>query len=113
MYTDETKARKVQSAKDQLTALRAELLLTETKIKELRVVVQPLAHNSAVDMPELMANVSLAFRHCEDARMRLGKAIQALEGGVSIFDKASLLPFPLTPSGSPTAHDGEPAPSPF
>lgn len=36
---------------------------------------------------EFRANITLAFRHLEDARMRLGKAIQALDGGISIYDK--------------------------
>ena len=35
---------------------------------------------------EAVANLMLAHRHLEDARMRLGKVIQALEGGVSILD---------------------------
>lgn len=33
------------------------------------------------------ANITLAFRHLEDARMRLGKVLQASQGGVSILDK--------------------------
>ncbi len=36
---------------------------------------------------EVIANVTLAFRHLEDARMRLGKAIQYCGDGISIFDK--------------------------
>jgi hypothetical protein len=36
---------------------------------------------------EAVANLTLAFRHLEDARMRLGKAIQQVHGGVSIYDK--------------------------
>jgi len=36
---------------------------------------------------EFRANITLAFRHLEDARMRLGKAIQAIDGGVSCYDK--------------------------
>lgn len=40
------------------------------------------------DPGEAIANLTLAYRHLEDARMRLGKAIQAMEGGVSIFDKS-------------------------
>ncbi len=32
---------------------------------------------------EVLANITLALRHAEDASMRLGKAIQAHEGGVS------------------------------
>jgi hypothetical protein len=36
---------------------------------------------------EAVANVMLAYRHLEDASMRLGKVIQALDGGVSVYDK--------------------------
>jgi hypothetical protein len=36
---------------------------------------------------EMKANIMLAFRHLEDAKMRLGKAIQAHDGGKSIYDK--------------------------
>ncbi len=36
---------------------------------------------------EAMANIKLAYRHIEDARMRIGKAIQAMDGGVSVYDK--------------------------
>jgi hypothetical protein len=40
------------------------------------------------DMPaEAIANVTLAYRHLEDASMRVGKAIQAIDGGVSVYDK--------------------------
>jgi transcriptional regulator with PAS, ATPase and Fis domain len=35
---------------------------------------------------EVKDNITLAFRHVEDAIMRLGKAIQALDGGVSVYD---------------------------
>jgi hypothetical protein len=35
---------------------------------------------------EALSNLQLAHRHLEDGRMRLGKVIQALEGGVSILD---------------------------
>ena len=36
---------------------------------------------------EMRANLMLAYRHLEDARMRLGKVLQARDGGVSIYDK--------------------------
>lgn len=39
------------------------------------------------DRGEAIANVMLAYRHLEDARMRLGKVIQAADGGVSILDR--------------------------
>lgn len=35
---------------------------------------------------EVMANITLAYRHLEDAKMRLGKVIQHLSGGVSVCD---------------------------
>ncbi|MBC8484712.1 MAG: hypothetical protein H8D45_01560 [Bacteroidetes bacterium] len=35
----------------------------------------------------IKANLTLAFRHLEDARMRLGKVMQAYQGGISILDK--------------------------
>jgi hypothetical protein len=35
------------------------------------------------DVGEMIANVTLALRHFEDAAMRLGKAIQASSGGKS------------------------------
>lgn len=38
---------------------------------------------------EVIANLMLAYRHLEDASMRLGKAIQAYDGGVSVYDKSS------------------------
>lgn len=43
------------------------------------------ADKIAVHTGEAMANVMLSFRHLEDARMRLGKAIQALDGGKSVY----------------------------
>lgn len=33
------------------------------------------------------ANITLAFRHLEDARMRLGLVMAAAQGGVSKFDR--------------------------
>mgnify|MGYP001567472055 FL=1 len=39
------------------------------------------------DHGEMTANIMLAYRHLEDAAMRLGKVIQAFDGGKSIYDK--------------------------
>ena len=36
---------------------------------------------------EMKANVMLSYRHLEDARMRMGKAIQARDGGTSCYPK--------------------------
>ena len=42
----------------------------------------PLQHG------EMIANIMLSYRHLEDARMRLGKVMQQIQGGISIFDKS-------------------------
>lgn len=36
---------------------------------------------------EMKANIMLTYRHIEDARMRIGKILQAADDGVSILDK--------------------------
>lgn len=38
------------------------------------------------DHDEMHANITLVYRHLEDAAMRLGKAIQAHDGGKSVYD---------------------------
>ena len=43
--------------------------------------------DSKEDFPEVMANLTLAYRHLEDASMRLGKVLQAVDGGESVYDK--------------------------
>ena len=37
---------------------------------------------------EMKPNIMLAYRHLEDARMRVGKILQAADDGVSILDKS-------------------------
>lgn len=53
-------------------------------IKDVAAAV--LAMKTGMIAPEAIANVMLAYRHLEDASMRLGKVIQALDGGVSVYD---------------------------
>lgn len=36
---------------------------------------------------EMKANIMLSYHHLEDARMRLGKVMQQIQGGTSIFDR--------------------------
>jgi hypothetical protein len=43
--------------------------------------------DAVINTAEAKANIMLAYRHLEDATMRLDKAIQATEGGVSCYDK--------------------------
>ena len=46
---------------------------------------------------EMKANLMLAYRHLEDGRMRLGKVMQQIQGGVSIFDRDDNESRPETP----------------
>jgi hypothetical protein len=39
------------------------------------------------DPAEMKANLMLCYRHLEDAAMRLGKVLQAKDGGKSVYDK--------------------------
>jgi hypothetical protein len=54
---------------------------------ELRGLATHLEPQEVYDLAEVHANIMLAYRHLEDAAMRLGKAIQARDGGVSVYDK--------------------------
>lgn len=76
--------------KETAQALRAETLAVAKKLDELRK--QPaasLTEGSAqkANPGEIIANITLAYRHLEDARMRLGKAIQEYDGGESCYPK--------------------------
>lgn len=57
--------------------------------RELKPIADDLANYGRQGDPrgEVMANIMLAYRHLEDASMRLGKVIQALDGGISVYDK--------------------------
>lgn len=79
--------------KDKLNGIRTDLLMIEQAIHEVKsgvtgdaempipaFVLQPVSNKG-----EILANLTLAFRHIEDARMRLGKSIQAYDGGVSVY----------------------------
>jgi hypothetical protein len=63
--------------------IRKELLTLGGQVRDL--MKQPLLKApvpiEGVDSGEAKANVMLAFRHLEDARMRIGQALQATEGG--------------------------------
>ncbi len=54
-------------------------------LKEFEQPLYTLADGEGI--PEVYLNVQLAFRHLEDCRMRLGKAIQAFDGGTSVYPR--------------------------
>ncbi len=89
--------------KEVINAQRAGILEIEKNVLALRsnIVIADLTTRPDVpgdappaDRIEMVANVVLAYRHLEDARMRLGKVIQAYDGGISVYDKPAPAPSP-------------------
>lgn len=76
-------------------------MIDKTECEDFRRQLKPIAddliarvHQDGELRPEVIANIMLAYRHLEDASMRLGKAIQAIDGGISVYDKDQV---PATP----------------
>ena len=67
--------------------LREEIQNEANSVKSLAEVAKGYEQTQEIDKGEMIANLMLAYRHLEDARMRVGKAIQAYDGGVSAYDK--------------------------
>ena len=65
---------------------RADIKKTGEYLLSLKESIKSLPPSDVADSGEMIANVTLAYRHLEDAAMRMGKAIQAYEGGKSIYD---------------------------
>lgn len=63
--------------------IRAEIGSIGEDVNGMRTV--PIMAEAETNINELRANVTLAYRHLEDAAMRLGKAIQAFDGGKSVY----------------------------
>lgn len=102
------------SLKDQCNDLRAEIKRTDEKLLALRNdsefnPISPTMAGVAIgasslsdetrkvetlvpkrkepQWSEMQANLQIAHRKLEDARMRVGKIIQALDGGESVYDR--------------------------
>lgn len=82
---DETTVQRELTIEEMATQARAE-------IEKIGKFVFTMKANSALfqkstsanaDHGEAIANIMLAYRHLEDARMRLGKVFQAMNGGIS------------------------------
>lgn len=71
------------SLDEECKRIREELRLVGPKIVKLHN--HPRAGAGYPDSDEINANLQLAYRHTEDAVMRLGKAIQAYDGGRSVY----------------------------
>ena len=58
--------------------------------RRLKAITDELGTHRGRVNNEINANIDLAYRHLEDAALRLGKAIQAIDGGISVYDKAQV-----------------------
>jgi hypothetical protein len=76
--------------KEQCRQVRRQILAVAGDVRQLFGPVLAMAEDPTIDeepdYDEMVANIELAYRHLEDARMRLGKALQAAEGGYSRYD---------------------------
>lgn len=79
---------------ENLTLIESVKVLREAFLETEKQILALKTHNDFAGVAkegsnngEAIANIMLAYRHAEDARMRLGKVIQAMDGGVSIYDK--------------------------
>lgn len=70
--------------KEDCEQLRREIKLIAEQLWVIKEAMPPVPR-------EAIANATLAYRHLEDASMRLGKAIQALDGGTSVYDKTQVV----------------------
>jgi len=71
--------------KDDCERLRQMCREVEMEVRGLKKHPELIKNKSEYDS-EIFANAMLAVRHLEDARMRLGKAIQYADGGESCYD---------------------------
>lgn len=93
----ETRESIVKPLKDTCGGLRRELKGVEEVLRAL--MMHPEMPNPEVvdserfrgQAGEMKAQIMLAVRHIEDARMRVGKILQYADDGVSILDKTPAL----------------------
>ena len=72
--------------------MRGDIELVKSKCKNWLSRPELLAEPFDAKVPmnkrqEMAANMTLAYRHLEDARMRIGKAVQAYDGGKSCYPR--------------------------
>lgn len=71
-----------------ISGLRAQVLNTSIQTKNLLDNIEFKGEQSfSGQHSEMKENIMLAYRHLEDARMRLGKIVQAYNGGKSCYPK--------------------------
>ena len=92
MNVNESKQEHAPDFEDHMNDFRHVLGQIETQLRQhvKTPEIMPVPDPDHYDADEVKANMMLAIRHLEDARMRLGKAIQYHHDGVSFFDKQDI-----------------------
>ena len=67
---------------------RLKAIAKDVKVAKTVRIQRPEDDNE--DRGEVLANLTLSYRHLEDASMRIGKTIQALAGGESIYGNSAV-----------------------
>lgn len=78
------------SFKELLDDFRKRLKILAKDIKQAKEDKSRCEVDNIEDLGEELANMTLAYRHLEDASMRIGKTLQALAGGVSTYDNTAV-----------------------
>lgn len=76
----------MSTEQEAINVFRQDIKDTTKHVKGLKERFQARETDGEEDIGEMIANAMLAYRHLEDASMRLGKVLQAKNGGVSIYD---------------------------
>ncbi len=75
-----------EELKEKCLKLREAIEEIKPEVKALKKC-RDLADLGLDEQGEAIANIMLAYRHLEDARMRLGKTVQAIDGGTSCYPR--------------------------
>lgn len=73
-------------SKELFDQLRRAIKVDAAAVLAAKAAYYSTSHPAEENPYEVVANLILAYRHLEDASIRIGKAIQA-HGGVSAYDK--------------------------
>lgn len=88
---DPNKPPMARTLEDEANFLRGEIKALEKRCRDVKdkIVRDRSGHEDSFpgQTGEILGQITLAFRHLEDARMRIGKVIQYSGDGVSCFDK--------------------------
>lgn len=92
---DEVKDQRKPTIEERVTQLRKNIKEEAQWIQELKRDYKDSEHAEGENVGEVMANLTLCYRHLEDASMRLGKALQALDGRFSVYTEGNeVIPTP-------------------